>query len=74
MNKAVGVRDLLRAYLPALLLPAAAAAQAPAINPDTAAQRLGTRFVTAGDHVGLSIGLIDHGRTCFYNCSTRSCF
>jgi D-alanyl-D-alanine-carboxypeptidase/D-alanyl-D-alanine-endopeptidase len=65
------MRVVFRCYLSALLLlPAAAAAQAPAINPDTAAQRLGTRFVTAGGHVGLSIGVIDRGRTYFYNFGT----
>jgi CubicO group peptidase (beta-lactamase class C family) len=62
---------LLRSYLSALLLlPAAAVAQSPTINPDTAAQRLGTRFVTTGGHVGLSIGVFDRGRTYFYNFGT----
>lgn len=65
------MRVLFRAYLLALsFLPAVAVAQLPAINPDTAAQRLGTRFVTADGYVGLSIGVFDRGRTYFYNFGT----
>lgn len=65
------MRVFVRWYLLALLLlPVVAVAQSPAVNPDTAAQRLGTRFVTAGGHVGLSIGVFDRGRTYFYNFGT----
>lgn len=64
------MRILFRSYLSALLLlPAVAVAQLPAL-PDTAAQRLGTEFVTTGGHVGLSIGVFDRGRSYFYNFGT----
>src|SRR6476661_363493 len=63
---------LLLCFSTYLLLPAPARAQAPAINPDTAARRLGAQFVGPGGHVGLSIGIIDHGRTYFYNFGTTA--
>lgn len=42
----------------------------PTINPDTAATRLGTRFVNVPGNVGLSVGVYDNGRTYFYNFGT----
>ena len=55
-----------------LLAPTVVLAQAtpPAINPDTAATRLGKAFIDKQGYVGLSIGLYDHGKTYFYNFGT----
>ena len=70
-NPKLMMRVLFRRYLAALLfLPVVVVAQGPAINPDTAAQRLGTQFITAGGHAGLSIGVFDRGRTYFFNFGT----
>lgn len=37
------------------------------VNPDTIVKRLGENFIKNPESVGLSIGIYDNGKTCFYN-------